>query len=173
MKDHHSVFGFVLVLLLVGCSTPSVVIAPVGPDPDGIQSVASTGDLQVFSRVTKHYDDGEQGGDGSPGWYQHTDYTIYNLEGQLVKHVDNTPGHYDRAPELVELPVGSYLVKAQARGHILVQVRVIIERGRTTGVHLDDKWKPSIDVSKAQVVTIPNGSPVGWRAESSRTVGAD
>lgn len=173
MKNHRFLLGTGLVLLLVGCSTTSVVLAPVGPDPVGIESVASTGGLQVFSRVTKKYDDKEQGGDGIPGWYQHTDYSIYNLQGKLVKHVGNAPGHYAEAPERVALPAGSYLVKAQAKDYFWVKVPVTIERGRMTEVHLDDKWKPPVDAPKAGLVTIPNGNAVGWRAEPTHAFGTN
>jgi hypothetical protein len=173
MKNHRFLLGLGLVLLLVGCSTTSVVLAPVGPDPVGIEGVASTGGLQVFSRVTRKYDDKEQGGDGTPGWNQHTDYSIYDLQGKLVKHVGNAPEHYGEAPERVALPAGSYLVKAQAKDYFWVNVPVSIERGRTTEVHLDDNWNPSGDVQKAKLVTVPNGNPVGWRTESTHAVGAN
>jgi hypothetical protein len=163
--------GMGLISLLAGCSTPSVVLAPVGPNPVGAASTASTGSLEVFSRVAKQRDDQSQGGDGIPRWNQHTDYSVYDLQGKLVKHVENSSGHYAEAPERVALPTGRYLVKAQAKDYLWVEVPVTIERGRTTGVHLDDKWQPSADIPKAELVVTPKGNPVGWRAEPNHAVG--
>jgi hypothetical protein len=171
MKNLLFPSGIGLVSLLVGCSTTSIVLAPVGPNPVGTENMASTGWLVVFSRVAKQKDDQSQGGDGMPRWNQHTDYSIYDLQGKPVKHVENSTGHYAEAPERVTLLAGRYLVKAQAKDYFWIEVPVTIERGRTTGVHLDNKWKPPTDVPKAELVTTPKGNPVGWRAESTHTVG--
>jgi hypothetical protein len=160
-----------LISLLAGCSTPSVVLAPVGPNPIGTGSMASTGSLEVFSRLAKQRDDQSQGGDGMPRWYQHTDYSIYDSQGNPVKRVGNSTGHYAEAPDQVTLPAGRYLVKAQAEDYSWIKVPVTIERGRTTGVHLDGKWKPPADAPKTAVVSMPNGYPVGWRADSSKALG--
>jgi hypothetical protein len=88
-----------------------------------------------------------------------------------VKRVDNTTGHYAEAPRLVTLPPGQYLVKTQAKDYFWVELPVTIERGRTTKVHLDDKWKPPTDAPKKEIVSLPNGKPVGWRDQSARDVG--
>jgi hypothetical protein len=39
---------------------------------------------------------------------------------------------------------------------------VVIKAGRTTRVHLDDKWQPPADTPKDELVTMPDGKPVGW-----------
>jgi hypothetical protein len=130
------------------------------------QSQAANGDLQVFSRVSLRLDEQNQGGDGMPSWYAHTAYRVYNLDGKLVKYVGNTTGHYAEDPATVPLPAGTYLVKAQARDYLRVQVPVVIEPGRTTRVHLDDNWKPSADAPRNAVVAEPDGNPVGWLASS-------
>jgi hypothetical protein len=148
MKNPLFSLGIGLISLLVGCSTTSVVLGPVGPDPVGAESMASTGSLEVFSRVAKQRDDQSQGGDGMPRWNQHTDYSIYNLQGKPVKHVENSTGHYAEAPK-----------------------RVTLEHGLTTEIHLDGHWNPSTEVPKAKLLTTPNGSPGGWRAESTHALG--
>ena len=163
MKSAYYLMGAALAALLAGCASTPIVLAPVGPNPYGGENIASTGGLQVFSRVSEQSDDQNQGGDGDPVWYQHTDYRIYTLEGKLVKRVDNTVGHYAEAPRLVALPAGRYLVKAQARDYSWVELPVTIERGRTTRVHLDDDWKLPTDTPKQKLVSMPNGRPVGWR----------
>ena len=92
---------------------------------------------------------------------------IYNLQGKLVRHVDNSVGHYEQAPRRVALPAGRYLVKAQAKDYLQVEVPITIERGRTTRVHLDDNWTLPSDTAERKV-SLPNGNPVGWSAGSTK-----
>jgi len=165
MKSVYCFLGTGLVSLLVGCSSTPVALAPVGPNPVGSESMAFKGELQVFSSLV-----GRSEGD-NPTWNQHTDYYIYSSQGKLVKHVDNTIGYYASAPRLIALPAGSYLVKAQAEDYLSVDVPVVIERGRTTRVHLDDNWKLPADTPRRELVSMPNGNPVGWRAESTKQIG--
>ena len=169
MKDLFVLMG--AGLLLVGCSSASVTLAPVGPNPAGGKSEASTGELQVFSRTIVQDDDQNQAGDGLPVWYQHTDYNIFDQHGKLVKHVGNTTGHYAVAPDRIVLPAGEYLVKAQAQDFSKIAVPVTIERGRTTRVHLDNNWKTPEGAPKRELVTLPDGKPVGWRAGSASEMG--
>ena len=169
MRNGYVLLGTSLVSLFVGCSSTPVVLAPVGPNPVGSETLGSKGELQIFSSLVEQSDDQNQGSE-DPVWYQHTDYRIYDLHGKLVKRVDNTIGHYEHAPRLVALPAGRYLVKAQAKDYLWVEVPVTIEPGRTTRVHLDDKWKLPADTPKRELVSMPNGNPVGWRAESSNEI---
>ncbi len=165
MKNVYSLLGTGLVSLLVGCTSTPVALAPVGPNPVGSESMTAEGGLQVYSSLV-----GRSEGD-NPTWYQHTDYYIYDLHGKLVKHVDNTTGYYAKAPRRVTLPAGRYLVKAQANDYFWVDVPVTIERGQTTRVHLDDNWKLPSDTPKTEPVSLPNGNPVGWQAESRKKTG--
>jgi hypothetical protein len=151
--------------LLVGCSSTPVVLAPVGPNPVGSESMASMGALQVFSSLV-----GQSEGD-NPTWYQHTDYPIYDLRGKRLKHVDNTVGYYEQAPRRVALPTGRFLVKAQAHDYSWVVAPVLIQNGRTTRVHLDDHWTLPANAPKRELVSMPNGDPVGWRAGSTNAIG--
>jgi hypothetical protein len=172
MQSVYVLLGTGVVSLLVGCSSTPVALAPVGPNPVGVQRTASKGELQVFSNLDEQSDDQNQGSE-DPVWHQHTDYRIYDLHGKLVKRVDNTIGHYEQAPRLVALPAGKYLVKAQAKDYLRVEVPVTIEPGRVTRVHLDDNWKLPADTSKRELVSMPNGNPVGWRAESTKEIGTN
>jgi hypothetical protein len=101
-------------------------------------------------------------------WFQHTDYSIYNLHGKLVKRVDNSTGHYEQAPQRVALPAGHYLVKARAKDYLQIEVPVTIEPGRMTRVHLDDNWKLPANAPRNQLVRMPNGNPVGWRTATTK-----
>jgi hypothetical protein len=164
MKSIRLLLGAGLISMLVGCASTPVAVAPVGPNPAGAKSLASQSGLQVFSSLAEQSDDQNQG-DNDDAWYQHTDYYIYDLHHRLIKHVDNTIGHYEKAPRLVTLPPGKYLVKAQAKDYFWVNVPVTIKRGRTTRVHLDQDWQIPTYAAKTDVVSLPDGNPVGWRAE--------
>lgn len=168
MKHDYVFLSTGLVLLLVGCSSTPIALAPVGPNPVGSERSASKGELQVFSSLVDRSDDQNQANDSDPGWYQHTDYRIYDLHGKLVKRVDNAIGHYEQAPRGVALPAGQYLVKARAQDYLRVEVPVLIEPGRTTKVHLDDNWKLPAGTPRSELVSTPNGNPVGWRAEPTK-----
>jgi hypothetical protein len=45
-------------------------------------------------------------------------------------------------------------------------VPVEIKRGRLTRVHLDDEWHPPAMSSKTELVSMPEGQLVGWKANS-------
>jgi hypothetical protein len=166
MKSSLLLLGAGMALLLAGCASPPVGLGPVGPSPFGNKSADATGHLQVFSRLAGQRDDQSLGGEGKPSWYAHADYNIYKLNGKLVEHVGNTVGHYSEAPKDVALPAGLYYVMARSQDYARVRVIVRIEPGRTTRVHLDDKWKPGASGLKGEIVTDPNGSPVGWLPSS-------
>jgi hypothetical protein len=150
------------VLLMVGCCTAPVCCARVGPNPADSRTLASQGQLEVFTSLVEQSDD-QNAGSEDPVWYQHADYDIYNLHGQRVKHVDNIIGHYEDAPRKVTLPAGHYVVRAQAKDYHQVKVPVTIEPGRTTRVHLDDTWRPPARTLSRELASLPNGNPVGWR----------
>jgi hypothetical protein len=150
----------VLVAVLTGCSTNPIAVAPVGPNPALSGHSVSEGTLQVFSNIIGH-----SRGDNPP-WYQHADYYIYDLQGTLLKHVNNTIGYYESAPRMVPLHAGTYLVKAPANDYMWVKVPVTIKGGQTTRVHLDDKWIPPAGTPNGLVIRMPNGEPVGWRHDN-------
>jgi len=167
MKSLCFLLGAGLASFLAGCSSTPVALGLVGPNPFSDIGMGSEGQLQIFSSLTQESDDQNQGST-DPVWYQHTDYTIRDLHGRLVRRVDNTVGHYSQAPRVVTLPPGRYLVKAQAKDYLQVEVPVTIERCRTTRVHLDDNWKPPPVAPKRDVVSMPDGTPVGWRSEPTK-----
>jgi hypothetical protein len=154
--------------LLASCASQSISLPPVGPGPVAT-GVASTnlGYLCVFSErepVTEGV-----GWGANPTFYQHSDYSIYNGIGKLVKRVNNTIGHYETGPRLVPLLPGTYAVKARGKDFLSVNVPVAIEPAQITNVHLDDRWEPVPGTPKNQLVTTPSGSPVGWRATPKKT----
>ena len=164
MKIIFTFICMALVVLLAGCNTTPVTTSPVGPNPSATQSGHARGGLQVFSRLAQHSDDGNQGSsDPGPLWYQHTAYEIFDLQGQMLKNAQNRPHHYDDAPELVRLPPGQYVVKAESADYFWVRVPVEIKKGKTTNVHLDGQWSPPAGTPAADIIKLPDGRPVGWK----------
>jgi hypothetical protein len=93
------------------------------------------------------------------------------LDGKRIKHVFNSIGHYNEVPRTITLPPGEYLVRAETKNRMRVDVPVVIEQGRTTRVHLEAHWEPPTEITKAELVSLPDGFPVGWRAEPFKGVG--
>lgn len=154
-----------VIALLTGCATP-VALRPIGPNPNENVGAAGVGELQVFSRMTTVSDDENLAESGIPPWRQHTAYNIYAQNGGLVEHIGNSAGHYEEKPSVVSLTPGQYLIKAQASDYLMVTVPVTIEAGRVTSVHLDGDWAVPRGAHFKQVVTAPDGTPIGWRAKS-------
>src|SRR6266436_7170110 len=131
--------------LMAGCGSPLVIQTPVGPEPFGRKTMGPNGYLMVFSAK-------EARGDGDdPIYYQHSDYFIYDSQGKRIKYVGNTTGHFDEAPRLVQLPPGTYTVKARAECYDRDVLSVAIKSGHTTVVHLDTEWKPPVSAQKADL----------------------
>ena len=158
MKNICCLLGASLGLLLAGCAAP-VALPPVGPYLYGRETTADEGGLVVFSRMH-----GCSEGN-NPTWYQHSDYNIYDLQGKLVKHVGNAIGRYEQAPLEVALQPGNYLVRSRANDYLRVEVPVLVERGRTTRIHLDGDWKYPAGTQMRELVSLPDGNLVGWRAK--------
>ena len=149
-------------LISAGCASVPTLVAPVGPFPSEHWASEPKGHLQVFSVVEPQ----SEGDDAV--WYQHSGYVIYNEQGKRFKYVGNTTGKWDETPQTVLLPAGRYTVKARAEGYlyVLVNVPIVIERGKTTVVHLERGWNPPPGPG-TEFVRAPSGYAVGCRAGSS------
>ena len=153
------IFGATCAALLMGCASAPVALAPVGPNPAAGPGATANGQLEVFSALV-----GRTEGE-NPTWRQHTDYYVCDSRGRRLQHVENTIGYYAQAPRLVTLPAGRYVVEAWAKYGQRMNVPVVIKPGKTTKVHLDDKWQPPAGTAKMELVRAPSGYDVGWRAE--------
>ncbi|MGA3141645.1 MAG: hypothetical protein ABSF10_01180 [Verrucomicrobiota bacterium] len=161
MKNIGLILGAAVLTLMIGCASTLVVLAPVGPNPIGHSGMGSKGQLLVYSAWQGH-------GEGdNPCYYQHGDYYIYQTSGKLVRHVENSVGHYAQSPRPEFLPTGKYIVQARAKGYgnVWIKVPVVIQDGLTTRVHLDNEWMIPAGISKTELVSVPIGYPVGWRAD--------
>jgi len=96
----------------------------------------SQGSLVVFS-ATDAFEDGDV------PYYAHSSYAIYATNGKLFKNVENHISRSDEIPEVVTLPVGSYVIEARSEREGYVRVRVVIKAGRRTILDLDSRESPS------------------------------
>ena len=100
------------------------------------EKTLSQGSLVVYS-ATDAFEDGDV------PYYAHSSYTIYTADGKLFKNVENHISRSDEIPEVVTLPVGSYVIEARSERDGYVRVRVVIKAGRQTIVDLDSTGKES------------------------------
>lgn len=148
-----------IIPLLVSCASQPIALAPVGPGP--VAEAASSppnGDLQVYTETEEYYDD-------DISYFPHTDYEIYTTDGKRLERVWNHQNHEDESPATVTLRPGEYIVQAWAESYGLVRVPVVIKPSQTTTVILQPGWKPGSTVASSDLVQIPDGYPVGWRAD--------
>jgi hypothetical protein len=105
---------------------------PVGSGNSDYRAKLPHGSLMVYS-ATDEFDD------GGVLYYAHSPYAIYTTNGKLVKSVENQISRSDEIPEIVTLPVGSYIVNARSAKNANVHVYVVIRAGRRTTVDLESK----------------------------------
>jgi hypothetical protein len=151
-----------VIALLASCASQPIALAPVGPRPaagDRFLPSSGTGQLVVFTET----DETEYGEDVP--FFPHRDYQLYTADGRRLKRVWNSQSPEDQSPAVVTLQAGNYVVKADAELYGLVSVPVVIKPKRTTRVVLQPGWKPGEAVASSELVTMPDGYPVGWRAD--------
>jgi hypothetical protein len=153
--------GSLMVVVLGGCVSKPVALAPVGPAAGAPTSSSGSGSLEVFSSTEKSMPT-----DSEDHWVFDlpTGYEIYDSLGKEYKYVANHLDNMDESPDMVQLPAGHYTVEARSKCCGVVTVPVIIEKGKTTVVHLDDNWGPPKGTPQDKIVFQPDGSAVGWRS---------
>jgi hypothetical protein len=90
----------------------------------------SQGQLTVYSATDRSEDGGLE-------YYAHSSYAVYTADGRLFKRVENHLSATDETPDMVSLPIGSYVVEAQSEKNGCIRRLVTIEKGRQTVLHLD------------------------------------
>jgi hypothetical protein len=75
--------------------------------------------------------------DGDLEYYAHSSYMIYTVDGDLFKRVDNHMSATDESPEVVALPVGSYIVEARSDRDGYIRRPVRIDKGQQTILNLE------------------------------------
>ena len=148
----------VAAVLVASCASapPTMVHETVGPIP-AVANEEQNGFLAVYTATEwTTYDDG-------PDLLSYTNYQIDAADGTLFQEVTN--GDYE--PTRVTLPKGTYTVVAWSDTSGEVSVPVAVEAGKITVVHLDREkdWKEaSAGVRSADLVRLPNGQAIGFRA---------
>lgn len=136
---------------------PTSVHETVGPNPAAVLNQEHNGFLTVYSATAWTTD-----GDGGT-LLNHTDYDIDAPDGRLVERVPNAAEEPTRATLLS----GIYTVIAQSETSGTVSVPVVIEPGKITILHLEKEkdWQESSVIRSSDLVRLPNGQPIGFRAQ--------
>jgi hypothetical protein len=182
MKAMKYLNGAALVAAVVwaaGCaSAPRVVVAdPVGPVPTGASQGAGDGMLVIYSartpaEVDVYMADWRWNNDFGRNEFlyerSHTGYTVYSLNGQVVKQVRNARSADDELPTLVSLPAGAYKVETQGincdSDRVALLIPVVIKAGETTMAHVDGSWNALPGERETELAKLPCGRVIGWRA---------
>lgn len=159
MKNISFILAVAIVLMLVGCASTPIVLNPVGPPPPGASAAPHQGYLRVYTTTQEHKD-------GEDTYHPHTGYDIYTASGFRWKYVRNRIDDTDESPMVVVLPTGNYKIVGRADGYGRITVPVVIKGGMLTEVNLEGWPRKKTPVTdEAEVVRLPNGYVVGWRAE--------
>ena len=133
-----STAALLIVLFLLGCS--SLTTAQAGDNTalriglvrfSGMEhrTGSAEGYLLVYS-ATDEFNDGDL------IFNAHTSYSIHTTDGKLFKNVENHMSRSDEIPQVVTLPVGSYLIEGRSERDGYVRVGVVIKAGQRTIVDL-------------------------------------
>ena len=154
-----ALFGAGIILLLAGCVSTPMTLAPVGPDAISRAVSGSNGYLQVFSATEKSMPFASD----DPTYFNlHSGYDINDAAGKSVKFVPNHASNMDEWPDEVRLQAGKYNIVAESTCCGLVTVPVVVQQGKTTIVHLDRNWWPPSKTATNQLAFLPDGEAVGW-----------
>lgn len=147
--------GVAILASLTACMGAAVPLAPVGPAWTSRALSGRDGYLQVFTATQTIQVDFEVYS------HPHLGYRIEDASGHIVRFVPNHPSDLVEQPDVVSLPPGTYHVVAESTWCGLVSVPTVVERGRTTVVHLDGSFRGGS--SNPNLVHLANGETVGWR----------
>jgi hypothetical protein len=139
---HSSASKTVFLVVIIGSLIGSVATAQAGTsDAFFVGAVhigaphhrqgAAKGYLLVYS-ATDPFED------GGLIFNAHSSYSVYTPDGKLFKNVENHISRSDEIPELVSLPIGSYIVGARSANNGYVRLRVMINPGQRTTLALDE-----------------------------------
>ncbi len=162
LKSTYSKTKLLIVLFAFSCGslmmaqaedTDSLFIGLVRSGPPDHGTGLAGGYLLVYS-ATDQVSDGDlpfilvysatdQVSDGDLPFNPHSSYLIYTPDGKLFKSVENHMSRSDEIPEVVRLPVGSYVIEARSERDGYVRVRIVIKAGRQTILDLDSRGKES------------------------------
>jgi hypothetical protein len=145
-------------------STPSTVtLAPIGPRriPQEAET-AVRGSLIVYSA----FESVSAASDSE--LRRHSDYELRSADGTVLQRVVNREHPFSEEPTTLRLSPGHYAITARASRSRSVDVPIVIEADKVTCVRLDGS-EPigSRRVAAAELVRLPDGTPVGWRVRAT------
>lgn len=138
-----------------GCviAPPLVLTTPVGPPPRPAPS-GPVGFLEVWTEMEP-----DDPSDDYPTFH-YGPYTVLSRDGRVAVAVPS-----EGTPKIVTLPVGTYDLRAQTGTYGKIVLPVAVREGETTLVYLDPDKKPDVrNAKEAEIVRLPDGRIVGWRA---------
>ena len=92
------------------------------------------GSIQGYLTV---YITADQFNDGSAWYFPRSFYAIYTIDGKLFKSVKSQHSADEEIPDVVALPIGSYMVVARSEKDRYVRLPVVIKAGQRTTLSLD------------------------------------
>src|SRR6201981_1654069 len=120
MKSAHCsslLKGALLIVPLAFCLGGSTVAQAGGKDPMSPGPVRP-GNLDYRTELPqgylKVYSATDEFNDGDAWYFPHSSYAIYTIDGKLFKRVKNQRFRAEEIPEVVALPVGTYVFVARA-----------------------------------------------------------
>ena len=153
-----------VVACTIGCTStqPNLSLAPIGPRRIPPESESpSLGSLVVYSafEAMSSSNDSDQ--------RRHSNYELRAANGDLIERISNQEQQFSEEPAIVKLAPGRYSITARANVSRRVDIPIVIEADKTTCVRLDGS-EPigSRRVAASELVSLPDGTPVGWRAKS-------
>ena len=84
----------------------------------------------VYLRADESYD-------GNAWYFPQNLFAIYTIDGKLLKNVTSQLSTDEEIPDIVALPVGSYMVVARSEKDGYIRLPVAIKAGRRTVLDLD------------------------------------
>ena len=103
------------------------LIRPGGSDyPSGL----SRGYLTVYLRADESYD-------GNAWYLPQNLFAIYTIDGKLFRNVTSQYSTDEDTPEVLALPVGSYMVVARSEKEGYIRLPIAIKAGQRTVLDLD------------------------------------
>jgi hypothetical protein len=103
---------------------------PIRPGNLDYPAVSSQGYLTVYITT-------DEFNDGSAWYFPRGFYSIYTIGGKLFRNVKSQHSADDQIPDVVALPVGSYMVVARSEKDRYIRLAVVIKAGQRTILDLD------------------------------------
>src|ERR1700730_5713610 len=103
---------------------------PVRPGNLGYRTELPQGYLKVYSATDEFRV-------GDARYFPHSSYAIYTIDGRLFENVKNHRSAGDEVPEVVALPVGTYVAVARSQRGGYAGMLVVIKEGQQAILDLD------------------------------------